>query len=73
MTTNRQFILNCITGLSDERLQDLWETIFACSPAPIISACESCPHQFDEDCVASSEACKEQGAAWMQSEAVLRK
>ena len=71
--TNREFILKCINGLSDERLLDLWESIFCCSPAPIISACESCPHRDDEECFANSKACAEQGAAWMQREAVLRK
>ena len=74
MITNRQFILNCIQGMSDENLLTLWDTLFECAgkKAPILSACEWCEAQHG-GCPDDAFACNVDAAAWMQSEAVLRK
>lgn len=73
--TNRQFILNCIQGMSDETLLKLWDTLFECSnmKPPIISACEWCETRHGGECPEEAFTCNVDAAAWMKSEAVLRK
>jgi len=75
MTTNRQFILNCIQGMSDATLLLLWDTIFECGGQrpPILSACEWCEAQHGGECPEEAYVCNVDAVAWMQSEAVLRK
>ena len=75
MTTNRQFILNCINGLSDAALLTLWDTLFEsqCKKPPILSACEWCEAQHGGECPGELQVCFVDAPAWMQSEAVLRK
>ena len=75
MTTNRQFILNCIQGMSDASLLTLWDTLFeyADKKAPILTACEWCEAQHGGECPRETFVCNVDAAGWMQSEAVLRK
>lgn len=75
MTTNRQFILNCIQGMSDESLLTVWDTIFELGgmKPPILSACETCEADHGGECPAETFTCNVDAAAWMRSEAVLRK
>ena len=75
MITNRHFILKCIEGMSDESLLTFWDELFECANQrpPIISACEWCNAQHGGECPAETSVCSVDAAAWMQSEAVLRK
>ena len=75
MTTNRQFILNCINGMSDDALLKLWDALFECANqrSPIITACEWCEAQHGGECPVETFACSVDATAWMQREAVLRK
>ena len=75
MITNRQFILNCINGMSDESLLTLWDTLFECSgmKSPIISACEVCEAEHGECNFEHLSQCSEAGVAWMKREVVMRK
>lgn len=76
MTTNRQFILNCINGMSDASLLKLWDTVFEYGGRrpPILSACEWCEARHCGECPEEETGvCNVDAAAWMQSEAVLRK
>lgn len=75
MTTNRQFILNCINGMSDASLLKLWDAVFEYGGRrpPIISACEWCEARHGGECPEETFTCNVDAAAWMQSEAVLRK
>jgi len=71
--TNREFIIKCISGLSDGGLFDLWNTIWECDPdhMPIISACETCAGENGGDCPGNYICCVD-GPAWMQREAIPR-
>ena len=75
MITNRQFILNCIQGMSDKSLLTLWDTLFECGgmKPPIISACEACEAEHGGECPGVLHVCFVDAPAWMRSEAVLRK
>ena len=75
MTTNRQFILNCIQGMSDESLLTIWDTIFEFGgqKPPILSACETCEADHDGQCPGELHNCFVDATAWMKREAVLRK
>lgn len=72
--TNREFILNCIQGMSDSKLRLLWETLFEYSgvPMPCVSACEACEAEHGECTFEHPSQCSEAGAAWMKREVVLR-
>lgn len=73
--TNRQFILNCINGLSDESLLAVWDTIFELGvmKPPILSACETCEADHGGQCPGELHVCFVDATAWMQREAVPRK
>ena len=72
--TNRDFILKCIAGLSDERLLDLWDTIFDGSNTkpPIVTACNACMADHGMECPGGVGVCVLDAGAWMKREVVLR-